>query len=73
MTRDQLVKLFDNFTTGFEIMGSDKGVKFAWEHTIQIFDLRNGHKLTMNLRQQRVPISKKKILDVLKRQKTNAT
>jgi hypothetical protein len=34
------IKLFDAFTTGFGVMGSDKGVKFSQEHTIQISGLR---------------------------------
>ena len=36
------VELFDNFTTGFDIniMGSDKGVIFSREHSIQISDLQ---------------------------------
>ena len=38
--RDHLVKHFDNYTTDLVIMGSDKGVNFSDEHTIQISDRR---------------------------------
>ena len=40
LARDQLVKHFENFTTNFVIMGSDKGDIFSWGHHIQISNLR---------------------------------